>query len=165
MNSSVNDLQIIFSRDLDSLKKETELIFDDELLWETVPGITNSFGNIVLHVCGNLQYFIGSVLGNTGYERTRDLEFSKDSGSARELIHELDKTSAAVQKVLQNFSEEKLNTNFPVPVGGYTIPTLRFLLHLATHLSYHLGQANYIRRIVTGSNESAGSLSVKELAV
>ena len=50
------------------------------------------------------------------------------------------------------------------PVGGITVSTRRFLIHLATHLAWHLGQAGYLRRILTGQNVSTGAVPVPALA-
>jgi len=68
-------------RELEGFKRELALFPDDETIWKTAPGITNSAANLGLHLAGNLQYFIGSVLGATGYVRNREAEFGRRSGS------------------------------------------------------------------------------------
>ena len=62
-------VRTLFLRDLRALRREIEAYSDERLLWETRGGITNSAGNLALHLCGNLQHFIGARLGNTGYVR------------------------------------------------------------------------------------------------
>jgi hypothetical protein len=81
-------------------EREIELLPDDESVWRTVRGITNSASNLALHIAGNLQYYVGAVLGGSGYVRQRDLEFSRRSGTRREIIGELQKAAAAVRQVV-----------------------------------------------------------------
>jgi hypothetical protein len=164
MNSILEDIQILMSRELDSLKDEIELFPDDKILWSVLPGITNSAGNLILHICGNLNYFIGSVLGNTGFIRDRESEFSRTSGSRAELIEELNKTNEMIQNVLPNLSESVVKQTYPKTIGRVDIPCDRFLLHLTVHLSFHLGQMGYLRRIITGNNQSSGAVSLRALS-
>jgi hypothetical protein len=136
---------------------------DDELLWKTTPGVTNSAGNLALHVSGNLQHFVGRVLGNTSFVRNRDLEFGRRSGSRVELVAELARTIQVVESVLPTLGEELLAREYPEQVGGHTINTGLFLLHLSAHLAHHLGQAGYLRRVLTAENRSSGPLPLKPL--
>lgn len=66
----------LFNRDLDKLKEEIELYNNEKDLWLIKNEINNSTGNLCLHLEGNLNHFIGTVLGKTGYIRQRDLELS-----------------------------------------------------------------------------------------
>jgi len=151
-------------RELDSLKDEIALFPDDSTPWHVLPGIVNSAGNLTLHVCGNLKYYIGSVLGNTGYIRDRESEFNRKSGSRTELISDLQATKEIVQNVLPTLPETLLTEIYPKTVGGFDLPCGRFLVHLATHLSFHVGQVGYLRRILTGNNESSGAISLRALS-
>src|SRR5580704_7064460 len=90
MTNIAGDLGVLLTRELDGFKRELELFPDDQSVWRTVPGVTNSAGNLALHVAGGLQYLIGEVLGGTGYVRNRDAEFGRRSGARSELIAELD---------------------------------------------------------------------------
>src|SRR5207245_5132891 len=65
-------LGTILARDLRALRREIEAYPEERDLWRVQPGITNSGGNLALHLAGNLQYFVGTVLGGTGYVRDRD---------------------------------------------------------------------------------------------
>ena len=138
----------LFQRDLEKLKTEINSYKDEKRLWEVSGDTKNSAGNLCLHICGNLQHFIGATLGNSGYERKRDLEFSKKNVPVEEMVEEIDKTLQVVKQALSELKEEKLDEIFPINVFGEEMTTRFFLTHLTTHLSYHLGQINYQRRLL-----------------
>ena len=165
MNDLARDLSLLLTRELEGVRREIELFTDDASLWRTLPGVTNSAGNLALHVAGNLQHFVGAVLGGSAYVRDPDREFSSRSGSRREIIEELQKAALAVRVVVPNLTDAVLGCDFPEPViPDHRIQTLRFLLHLCAHASFHLGQAGYVRRALTGQNQSAGPVPLRELA-
>jgi hypothetical protein len=157
-------IRLLLIRELTSFSQELELFGDESLIWSVVPGITNSAGTLALHVCGNLQHFVGAVLGGTGYVRDRDLEFSARGVSRDVLSAELRKTIQVVDTVLPRLSEQVMSTDFPAVPGGTRVPTGLFLLHLAAHLAHHLGQAGYLRRILSGENRSSGAIAIKALS-
>jgi uncharacterized damage-inducible protein DinB len=138
----------LFLRDLEKLKTEITSYKDEKNMWEVSGDLKNSTGNLCLHICGNLLHFIGATLGNTGYIRKRNLEFSKKNVPVDELVQEIDKTLQVVKQTLNELKEEKLAETFPINVFGEEMTTGFFLTHLTTHLSYHLGQINYHRRLV-----------------
>jgi hypothetical protein len=150
-------------RELDALSREIALFPDDASLWQTVPGITNSAGNLACHLTGNLRHFVGKMLGGEPYVRDRDAEFSRRSGTREELLAEIRKTAEVVQKVLSEIPEDRLTEDFPEPLMGMNIRTDLFLLHLCVHAGFHLGQAGYVRRMVTGDAVSSGPLPLKPL--
>jgi len=156
----IENIQILISRELHSLQSEIELFPDEDIIWEVLPGVTNSAGNLTLHVCGNLNYFIGAILGNTGYIRDRESEFNRKSGSRAELIQIIRETDEMIISVLPEISETILSDKYPETVGGVELPCDRFLLHLAIHLAHHLGQVGYLRRILTQNNQSSGAVSL-----
>jgi len=141
-------LQKLFQRDLEKLKTEITSYKDDKKMWEVSGDLKNSAGNLCLHICGNLQHFIGATLGNSGYIRKRDEEFSKKNIPVNELVQEIYKTLQIVKQTLSNLKEEKLIKTFPINVFGYEMTTGFFLTHLTTHLSFHIGQINYHRRLL-----------------
>lgn len=138
----------IFKRDLNKLKNEIECYKNEDNLWLLEKEITNSAGNLCLHIVGNLNHFIGAVLGNSGYRRERDLEFSLKGFSKAELINQIDETIYMVEVVLQKLTAKKLEEEYPLVVFKEPMTTEYFLVHLSTHLSYHLGQINYHRRLL-----------------
>ena len=141
-------LSQLFLRDLEKLKTEITSFKDEKKIWEVSGDIKNSAGNLCLHLCGNLQHFIGSVLGNSGYVRNRDAEFTKKDISIRELVAEIELTAKIVEKTLKELKKEELTKTFPINVFGYEMTSGYFLVHLAGHLNYHLGQINYHRRLL-----------------
>lgn len=142
----IDTLKSLFLRDLEKLRAEIESYKSDEALWKTDKQIPNSGGNLALHLCGNLSHFIGAQFGETGYIRNRDLEFSDTGVPREEIIKKIDETIAAVEKGLSNISVEQLAEIYPIKVFADDTTTEWMLVHLATHLSYHLGQVNYHRR-------------------
>jgi len=139
----------LYDRDLNKLKQEIEQYADEADLWKKSGSIPNSAGNLCLHLCGNLRHFIGAVLGETGYVRDRDLEFSNEGVSRSTLSGEIDATIADVTSTLQKVSDQTLASDYPIDVFGKgPFKTEWFLVHLATHFNYHLGQLDYHRRLV-----------------
>ncbi|WP_323756894.1 DinB family protein [Roseivirga sp.] len=139
----------LINRDLDLLSNEVESYSKEENMWITEGEITNTAGNLALHICGNLQHFIGAVLGKTGYERNRDFEFSGKNVSRTELLDSIQETKTAVTDTLQRLPESVLNYPYPHRIfNNKEMSTLFFLIHLQGHLNYHLGQINYHRRLL-----------------
>ena len=159
-----SNMAILLVRELEGLRREIELFPDDASLWRTIPGITNSAGNLALHVAGNLQHFIGKVLGNSAYIRNRELEFRRSSGSKNDVILEIDAAVAAVQDVIPRLPEDRFGAEYPEPVNGMQFQTDRFLLHLCTHAAFHLGQAGYLRRALAGQSQSSGPIPLEPVA-
>jgi uncharacterized damage-inducible protein DinB len=137
----------IYKRDLDKLKAEIDQYESDEKVWLAVTGITNSGGNLALHLVGNLKHFIGAVLGGTGYVRDRDAEFTSKSVSRAQLSAAVDETTAIVSTTLAKLTGDELAATYPIDVFGQPMTTEYFIIHLATHFNYHLGQINYHRRL------------------
>lgn len=144
----IDSIKKIFQRDLEKLKQELELYQDDEIIWKTDKQITNSAGNLCLHIVGNLNTFIGAEIGKTGYIRNRDFEFSCTGIPKVELLEKIDQTIFVIAQSLNNLSEEQLKEEYPLHVLKEKTSYQFFLIHLATHLNYHLGQINYHRRLV-----------------
>lgn len=141
-------LQALFERDLLKLKTEIELYHDEKKLWYIEKGISNSAGNLCLHLIGNLNAFIGAELGKTGYVRNRELEFSLKDVPRKELLEKIEATKDVVRESLAAVTADQLVADYPLMVFKEKISTGMFLTHLATHLSYHLGQINYHRRLL-----------------
>jgi uncharacterized damage-inducible protein DinB len=137
----------LFKRDLNALKREIELYKDEKTLWLVTEGVSNSAGNLGLHLIGNLNHFIGAIMGHSGYVRQRDLEFSLKDIPKSELINQINKTIDVVETTLSNLTEEDLQKEYKRRVFEDTMTTEYFLIHLTMHLAYHLGQINYHRRI------------------
>jgi len=145
----LNDsLKKIIIRDLQKLKDEINAYSNESNIWITQGGISNSAGNLCLHLVGNLNHFIGAQMGQNGFIRHRELEFSLKDIPRTELIKNIEDTIQVVDTVLDQITAEQLATEFPIQVFGFPMSTEYFLIHLASHLSYHLGQINYHRRLL-----------------
>lgn len=138
----------IFERDLNKLKDEINSYERDENLWKTAGGISNSGGNLCLHLIGNINHYVGAMLGENGFVRDRDGEFASKNISRAEIVSEIDKTIEVVKNTLNKLSNEDFDENFPVEKHGKIVKTNFMLLHLLTHFNYHLGQINYHRRLI-----------------
>lgn len=143
----MNAFAELFERDITKLKEELSSFKDEANIWNTLPGVTNTAGNLALHLIGNLNHFIGATLGNTGYVRQRDLEFSTKGTPRAALVAELDAVLVIVKQVLGSLTEEQLQQPFPFEMFGKR-DTAFYLLHFYGHLAYHLGQVNYLRRML-----------------
>ena len=141
----------LFQKDLDKLKEEISLYPKDEQLWLIKEGINNSGGNLCLHLTGNLQHFIGAVLGDSGYVRNRDAEFRVKNIPRSKLLEDIDITRSVVTDTLEQLSKNDLQKDYILPVLDEKTNTSYFLIYLLSHLNYHIGQINYHRRIVAGS--------------
>lgn len=138
----------IYERDIEQLRSEVEKYPSDESLWTPHEGISNSGGNLCLHLLGNLQHFFGAVLGSSGYVRDRDSEFANKNISRQKMIDEIDQAKSIVVKTLTSLSDEDLAKEYPVQVFGRPDSTEWMIVHLLAHFNYHLGQINYHRRLV-----------------
>jgi len=138
----------LFYRDLNKLKTEIMLYTKEENLWITEKNISNTAGNLCLHISGNLNHFIGKQLGGTDYIRDRALEFSAKNVARASLLEGIEETIEMVEETFGKMHPSILNTTYPIEVFGEPMTTGYFLAHLATHLSYHLGQINYHRRLL-----------------
>lgn len=138
----------IFERDLLKLKEEISLYKEEYKLWITEKNISNSAGNLTLHLIGNLNHFIGATLGETGYIRERDKEFSDKDISRIDLLESIDGTISIVKATLEDLAIADFEKDFPLEKHGKTVKTDFMLLHLLSHFEYHLGQINYHRRLI-----------------
>ncbi len=144
----LHNLNKLFIRDLNRVKNEIEAYQEESNLWLIDQAIKNSGGNLCLHLIGNLNTFIGVGLSKTDYIRKRDLEFSSKGIPRAELIAQLEETMVVVEASLTNLSPDQLSANFPIEIWDKPTEMEFTLLHLLTHLNYHLGQINYHRRML-----------------
>jgi uncharacterized damage-inducible protein DinB len=144
----LQDLTTILTRDLEKLHNEIDAFTAEAYIWKTTGNITNSAGNLCLHLCGNLNTYIGATLGKSGYVRDRPAEFSGKNVPKVELLKQVVLTRKMVAQTLQQLQPADLEKNYPEQVLGKPMTTGFFLIHLTAHLSYHLGQINYLRRVL-----------------
>jgi uncharacterized damage-inducible protein DinB len=146
MNTELADL---FRRDLKKLASEIRAFPDAQTLWQKSPGIKNSAGNLALHLEGNMREYIGRQLGGIPYRRERSQEFALNGISVAELAQRSDELVDLIPDILAKLSAAQLDAIYPENVLGTSLPTRQFLIHLFGHFNYHLGQIDYLRRMLT----------------
>ena len=140
-------LSKLFNRDLDLLADEIKAYQKEDQLWILKGEIKNTAWNLCMHLIGNLNHFIGHALGKSAYSRQREHEFS-GTESREKLLIQIEETKQLVSQTILNLSNEKMEQNFPIRVFDREHTVSHFLIHLSTHLNYHLGQINYHRRLL-----------------
>lgn len=138
----------LYNRDLENVAKEINLYGNETDIWKTADGINNSAGNLVLHLLGNLNTYIGKNLGGHDYVRDRPAEFSLKNIPKSELLSGIESIKVIIEKSLTSLKSEDLDAIYPEETLGYPMSTEYFLCHILAHLNYHLGQINYHRRLV-----------------
>jgi hypothetical protein len=143
--NSYKQLYITF---LNSLKDEISLYKNEENIWKLSGEISNTPGNLCLHICGNLNHFFGAVIGNTEYVRERELEFSKKNVSRAELLKGIEETKKMIEKIFDGLTPDEINKIYPIDKFGENVTYGFIFSRLISHLAYHVGQINYHRRIL-----------------
>ena len=156
-------VQAILHRELGAVRRSVEIYPDDASVWAQRPGLPNAGGTLVLHIAGNLQHFLGAVLGGSGYRRDRNAEFSRRDVPRATLLAEIDAADDAIDRGIDAVADDALLAAYPETIAGRSVSTGDFLAHLASHLAYHLGQLDYHRRSVTGDTSSVGAVAPAEL--
>ncbi|HEY9505479.1 MAG TPA: DUF664 domain-containing protein [Gemmatimonadales bacterium] len=154
----------ILDRDLQALAREVAAYPDERALWETPPGITNSAGTLALHLAGNVRHYLGAQLGGTGYVRDRPAEFASRNVPRRTILAQIDEARAAVRAAAARTGADREEQDFPEVVGGVRVATGEYLIHLVSHFTFHLGQVDYHRRVVTGQTQGVDAVRAAELS-
>lgn len=141
-------LKKLIIRDLEKLRQEIAAYQNEERIWYTELNISNSAGNLCLHLIGNLNTYIGAEFGKTGYVRNREDEFALKDVPRAELLDKIEKTITMIGETFDMMQEDQLNERYPGEIPLKDASTAYFFVHLAMHLSYHLGQINYHRRLL-----------------
>lgn len=153
-NPLVDSFIFLFDRELDKLDAEIRQYTNEALIWKIQGDIKNTAGNLCLHLCGNLQHYVGALLGHSGYQRNRPQEFAAKGISQARLLEEIQRTKKIVSATLRNLNDALLQKLYPEEVLGYPMTTFFFLNHLFGHLGYHLGQINYHRRLLDSPRQA-----------
>lgn len=154
---TTTELIQFYERDLQKVMEELGLFKKEEDLWKTQGTINNPAGNLALHLAGGLNFLIGTTLGNTGYIRNRDLEFSIKGVERKLIVQQLQEVVEMIRKTISSITKEELEKPFPIffDKEGATISYV--LTQLLLHINYHLGQINYLRRSLEYANDIAGT--------
>jgi hypothetical protein len=142
------ELGDFYERDIRKLIEEVSLFTNEEDIWRTQGSVKNSSGNLVLHIIGGLNHFFGTTLAHNGYVRNRDLEFTRKGVARKELVTQLEELIPLIRKTLSAITPEEMEADFPIFFDKPKTSTSYVLTQLSLHLNYHLGQVNYLRRVL-----------------
>ena len=134
-----------YERDLRKLIEEVNLFRDEENLWRTAGSVKNPAGNLTLHIIGGTNYLIGAILAHSGYSRNRDQEFIRKGVARKDLVNQLE---ALIPMITQTVSAVDIEADYPLIFDEAKRSNGYVLTQLLLHLNYHLGQVNYLRRIL-----------------
>lgn len=140
----------LLDRDLRLLHNEIAAFREEDHLWQTTGAISNSAGNLCLHLTGSLIHFIGATLGNSGFVRDRPGEFANKNVPRADMLRELELTRSACVEIFSSMPDGSLEALFPRKFMEKDVTTAWFITHILTHINYHLGQVNYLRRVLEG---------------
>lgn len=149
---NLKELNQLFQRDLDKLSQEIQAYPEEQNLWIIDKEITNSAGNLALHLFGNLRHFIGLELGGIAYVRNREREFGAKGEPRVALLEELEEVKRVVADSLLKLDASRLGDKSLHAMFGHSMSIGFFLMHLYGHFNYHLGQINYHRRLLSELN-------------
>ncbi len=165
MPIQTSDLARVFARDIATVKAEVLAYPDDASLWAQPAGCPNSGGTLALHLAGNLRHFIGGLMGGSGYVRDRPAEFATRGTSRADVATLLDAAAAEVAAALAKVPSNFLDVAPPLQMPkGMVVRLPVGILHLMSHLAYHIGQIDYHRRLVTGDATGVGAMDFAPLA-
>jgi hypothetical protein len=143
-----NVLTTLYERDLRKLIEEVNLFQKEENLWKTVGSVKNCCGNLTLHILGNLNHYVGATLAHSAYIRDRPQEFAKKGVPRGELVGQLEALIPMIKSTLNNFTAAQMDAQYPDLFDDAYNSNSYVLIRLLTHLDYHLGQVNYLRRVL-----------------
>jgi len=145
LNTILADL---YERDLRKMIEEVNLFKNEENLWRTQGSVKNSCGNLVLHITGGLNHFFGATLAHTGYIRDRDQEFIRKGVKREELVAQLEQVIPMMNETLSALTPVQMEAEFPIFFDKPNTSVSYVAVRLLAHLGYHLGQVNYLRRVL-----------------
>ncbi|WP_111669867.1 DUF1572 family protein [Algoriphagus litoralis] len=145
---NLKELNQLFQRDLEKLGQELEAYSDEAKIWVIDKEISNSAGNLSLHLFGNLRHFIGLDFGGIAYQRDREREFGAKDVPRAAMLAELEEVKRLVATSLLNLDSSRLGDKSLHAFFGHSMSIGFFLMHLYGHLNYHVGQINYHRRLL-----------------
>lgn len=156
----MNNINTVIIRDFtryyqDAKEKIHSLVepLSDEQIWTRPYPYGNSIGHLLLHLTGNLSYYIGAEIGQTGYVRNRPLEFTDPARYPKELLlQSFDAAIAVVLAALQTQREDDWQAAYTAKGMEDAGDRLTIFLRCAGHLSHHTGQMMYLCKQVALSH-------------
>ena len=125
----------------------------EEVIWKRPNENSNSIGNLILHLCGNISQYIISSLGESPDIRERDTEFEVTEGFSKiELLGKLLETTSKAKDIISSSTAEQFLKEREVQ--GFNLTGIGILIHVVEHYSYHTGQiAFWVKQL---KNKSLG---------
>ena len=144
MKSTIaSDLEARYKK-LAGVVRELAEPLSEEQFWARPFAFGNSFGHLTLHLTGNLSYYIGAQIAETGYVRDRPLEFSEATRPSKaDVLKKFDQAIAMVIGTINSQSSEDWSKEYAA-VGADTRDRFGMVLSCATHLHHHIGQMMYL---------------------
>ena len=131
----------LFVESIPRLKKCLAELSEVEV-WQRPNAASNSTGNLILHLCGNVRQYLVSALGKQADNRERQKEFDATGGYTKsELEQALDALQKDVEAVLPNLTVADLVYEYDVQ--GFREQGLAIVIHVIEHFSYHTGQITW----------------------
>jgi len=141
-------LAAFYERDISKLIEEVSLFKNEEDLWRIQGSVKNPAGNLALHIIGGLNHLIGATLARTGYVRNRDEEFTRKGVERKVLVAQLEELIPMINKTINALTPEQMEAEYPIFFDKPKTSVSYVLVQLFAHLNYHLGQVNYLRRML-----------------
>jgi len=124
--------------------RELAVPLSDSQFWQKPFPYGNSFGHLVLHLTGNLNYYIGAQIARTGYVRDRPKEFNDPNPpSKEEALRRFDGAVAMVVATIKAQSPEDWSVEYSA-TGAHASNRLDMILQCAAHMQHHIGQMIYL---------------------
>jgi DinB family protein len=124
--------------------RELAAPLSDEQFWAKPFPFGNSFGHLVLHLTGNLKYYIGAQIAGTGYVRDRPQEFAEaERPSKDDVLKKFEEAVEMVARTIRSQSAEDWSVSYSA-VGADAQDRFGIVLSCATHLHHHIGQMLYL---------------------
>jgi uncharacterized damage-inducible protein DinB len=143
---SADKLEQLTSRIQDCLNK-----LSYEQVWTRNSENENSVGNLVLHLCGNVNQWIGAGVAGKPDTRVRDREFTaRGDVQPAELGQRLSSTVGEVVKTIRGLTPERLVEQ--TTIQKYTITVLEAVYHVVEHFAQHTGQIMFATKLLTGQD-------------
>jgi len=135
-----NQYQILASR-----VRELASPLNDEQFWKKPFPFGNSFGHLVLHLTGNLNYYVGAQIAGTGYVRDRDREFTETRHLPKEeVLQRFEETIAMVLRTVRAQSVQDWSAPYSAVRAGDVGSRFHMVSKCAAHLDHHVGQMIYL---------------------
>lgn len=127
-----------FNENLEKIESCFDRLSEEEI-WQRPNGSSNSMGNLILHLCGNITQYATSSLGRHEDKRERDAEFAALGGLGKEeLMQMMRSTVEKANAVFTSLNESELTRERMVQ--GFSMTGIAVLMHVVEHFSYHTGQ-------------------------